>query len=497
MSWLSIYPDELSLEARRLDCAFWSSILERHQNIRQKLPRRADKVIGADLFNSLYHWEPRVKDDAPEPAVAEFINQLQDRQAFKNLRKRTMGDKNLSAACSIQLYADMMQPRGKADSDLKTIADLKHNTDTFDVMTDADNEVMQEAITGMKETAQALADKMKSQGKIQIGKLPTPDTMSNTEVEQVKRAKERGLNQAINGLIEDLDVAEQFAEYDADGEGKGWSQGGEATEYQLKLMLDTNNLAQRKQLRSLMRIVGRMKLVVQQQKSLKPKTGPPPMGLTVGNDLSSLLATELVNLSDPDLEDIFYQRYLDSSLLQYDHKEKPREGKGPFICCVDISGSMRGLPQQYALAMFASMTKIAMEQNRKVILIYFASYAAKPLLVEDSSSLVHALQARPKVGGGTDFQQPLTDALNLIKGSMKQADIVLITDGICRVTSQWVKEYSEQCRLLNVRTTGIQIGRRRGWTPDVKQVLDSAIDVSLTGEMSDLEWFKEAVTPLL
>ena len=45
-------------------------------------------------------------------------------------------------------------------------------------------------------------------------------------------------------------------------------------------------------------------------------------------------------------------------------------------------------------------------------------------------------------GGGTDFQQPLSAALECLQQARyKRGDIVFITDGECRVDAQWLSEF--------------------------------------------------------
>jgi uncharacterized protein with von Willebrand factor type A (vWA) domain len=44
-------------------------------------------------------------------------------------------------------------------------------------------------------------------------------------------------------------------------------------------------------------------------------------------------------------------------------------------------------------------------------------------------------------GGGTDFQQPIDAAMELIEHKrLRRADIVIITDGECRVAPDWLAE---------------------------------------------------------
>lgn len=51
--------------------------------------------------------------------------------------------------------------------------------------------------------------------------------------------------------------------------------------------------------------------------------------------------------------------------------------------------------------------------------------------------------AEPLFNGGTDFQRPLTEARQIIEagGRFERADVVFVTDGLCRVTPEFLAEF--------------------------------------------------------
>ncbi|MEM6297535.1 MAG: hypothetical protein AAF740_02495 [Bacteroidota bacterium] len=85
-------------------------------------------------------------------------------------------------------------------------------------------------------------------------------------------------------------------------------------------------------------------------------------GIKRSNELTQMLPSEAALLGDPATEILFMQKYADYSLntfqyqgkrlvtsdkVQYTKRQKQkRKEKGPFILCVDTSGSMHGLPSQ-------------------------------------------------------------------------------------------------------------------------------------------------------
>ena len=72
----------------------------------------------------------------------------------------------------------------------------------------------------------------------------------------------------------------------------------------------------------------------------------------MGNDLNSLLPIEYCYLADDSLRAVFMERYAEKRLQLFDYKSKEADpvkndkqkvsGQGPYIICVDTSGSMQG-----------------------------------------------------------------------------------------------------------------------------------------------------------
>ena len=515
MSWIRINTEEFSHKTSRLDALFWSSMLDRSAELNKRLSPRAAKVIAGDLFKALHDWEPVLKDDSPEPAVAEFIRQLRERATFKKLRGRTVGDKHLAAAAAGRLYKELMRTKDGRKNDLATIAELKAQIDTFKAMSDPDDEETQQAIAGLKETEKALAESMAKSQQIHIGRFSAQDVNHKTDQEMVKAQKDRHSDDSIESVMNDMDAAEELADYDDQAQGRGRSVGGQASEKEMSMLLDESmmsNLQKQDELKRILRIAGRMRIVVQQQKSKKPRQAPPPIGLTMGDDLNAVLPSEMMYLADPETEDLFWQRFYNKGLTQYDRKMRMKEGRGPFVCCVDLSGSMHGQPERYAMAMFMAMSRVALSQHRKAAFIPFASYAGHERYVKNSKELMSLFsrdQRKDKIGGGTEFYAPLDKALDIIEAekAYKRADIVLVTDGISSLSQPQVDKLKARLDHLGARTLGIIVGglrysryravKRSDWDVGTKQLLTASMNINMEGGLEELEWFRQAVTPML
>lgn len=100
-------------------------------------------------------------------------------------------------------------------------------------------------------------------------------------------------------------------------------------------------------------------------------------GITTGNDLSSLLPTELAMLSEPATQSIFYNNYTTRRLQIFASTSHDIKGikhrDGPIIICMDTSGSMDGEPVLVAKAVTMAICIIAQRSRRPVLVIRYSS----------------------------------------------------------------------------------------------------------------------------
>ena len=451
-----------------------------------------DQTIAGDLFEALYDWDPQLKgsDDNPSPAVAEFVRQLREQDGFKTLRQQTVGDKARASAGAARLYREMGRTSQGQKSTLSTIADFKDRVDTFDALTDDPND---STIQSLREAEKVMAEQYKEQG---IPDMQKPDGQSHVQGSgsDAEAIKAHNLVSALSRTNAAMQMAEDLTDFEGDV-SRGFSLGGPLSEHLVGQLLDESmaqSFANSDKLKYLLKIAGRMHVVLQQEKSKKPKAAPPPIGLTVGSDLSAVLPQELVLLADEETEGLFYQRYLDGGLVSYDRKAKVREGRGPLVICCDISGSMNGRPETMAYSMFIAMAREAIKRGRRALFIPFASRPGQPLEVKHATDLFRLAGYKPNVGGGTDFAHVLNAAMTEIeeaKGKWKAADIVLITDGHAHVYEDWLEKFQARQKATGARLIGVMISGSK-WQPELQGIMNSAINVNDAGDINDLEWFR-------
>lgn len=163
-------------------------------------------------------------------------------------------------------------------------------------------------------------------------------------------------------------------------------------------------------------------------------------------DLMRLLPQELLNLQDPDLENLFYARLFEHGLQTYELQgtgykqgeeiERQKYRTGPVVACLDTSGSMGdGRRLLKARALLLAVATILKQENRSLHVLLFgdagqiSEYAMEA--PEQMPGLLKFLQSG--FGGGTNFEYPLKRAVEIIRNEERymKADILMITDGAC------------------------------------------------------------------
>ena len=163
-------------------------------------------------------------------------------------------------------------------------------------------------------------------------------------------------------------------------------------------------------------------------------------GITQGDNLNSLLPIEYCYLADDVLRPVFLERFAEKRLQVFDYKSEQtasnkdtREkvsGQGPFIVCVDTSGSMQGERERLAKSAILAIAMLTEKTHRKCYVINFSDDAVS-LLIEDLGRDMEKLAEflNQSFHGGTDIEPALNETAHIINGNnFKDSDVVLISD---------------------------------------------------------------------
>ena len=191
------------------------------------------------------------------------------------------------------------------------------------------------------------------------------------------------------------------------------------------------------------------------------------------DDLMRLLPSELVNLEDETLENLFYARLLEKNLLTYELSgtqmvdgettEDQQKHTGPVVACLDTSGSMYGDPMLKAKALLLAIANILKQEDRSLhVLLFGSSGQIREFAMDAHNNASGLLQFLQKgFGGGTDFETPLKRATEIInqKPDYIKADILMISDGDCSLSDNfttWLKKEMTRldCSIYSVLCAG-------------------------------------------
>lgn len=192
-------------------------------------------------------------------------------------------------------------------------------------------------------------------------------------------------------------------------------------------------------------------------------------GISLGRDLSSLLPSELAQFTDPEMEDVFFQKFVTSRLQTFDYQShvlnaarslhtKAARPRGPIIVCVDTSGSMMGEAWSIALSQSMCLAEMCTREHRPCYLIAFSVKATPIDVLHDRTQLLKFFSQ--KAQGDTDAQHMLDTTFTLLRSDPTYvgADVLWISD--FRIPTVPLSYYQELEKLHDegTRFYGLQLG---------------------------------------
>lgn len=165
-------------------------------------------------------------------------------------------------------------------------------------------------------------------------------------------------------------------------------------------------------------------------------------GICESDRLDALLPTELALLGEPLLERQFYRKYVERRLQTFDfrshepvqeHAATPHIATaptGPYIVCLDTSGSMYGKPEEVAKAIYYGLLLRSREERRACYLISFSFHVEVLDLAdwEEQQARITDFLAH-SFCGVTDLTPAIDEALRMLCSDTYQlADVLVISD---------------------------------------------------------------------
>lgn len=181
-------------------------------------------------------------------------------------------------------------------------------------------------------------------------------------------------------------------------------------------------------------------------------------GIKMGNEIQNLLPSEMMMMMDKDFESLKTLEFIKRNTMQYKFKGKSPQTGGPIVCCIDESLSMSGDRIELAKAFCFGLFQQAKAENREFQIIRFGDYTCIKAVIKDGFDLLE-VSKQFLADGGTDFERPLSMAMDVIRSDNKydKADIVMITDGMSRVSPGFIKDFNDFKKSTNTKLITLSI----------------------------------------
>jgi uncharacterized protein with von Willebrand factor type A (vWA) domain len=446
-----------------------------------------------DVFLAAYKVGPRLREreemDPSRLVGHQVITSLMESPEFAELHRETAGDPYAAAMAVLAQAAALRRILERSRDAQEQAEQATKSRQTAEGAATAVGEALQEA------AAEAAED----------GTVPPPAAdavqqaieaaeAAEATARQAARAAVRSLTSATPGIRAAVRNAVAKAAEGARRETalmRAWGVGpGELERMpfdqraRLAERLRTSRLAEWAEL------IGRFRQMAAGERAHKVENATGELvGVTLGNDLSRVIPSELANLGLPALRAVFAARYAAGELMLYDSQGEQTTGRGAIIACVDTSHSMYGAGpggvtrEAWAKACALALLDQARHAGRDFVGILFS--AADKLQVfrfpaDEHADITRVLDfAETFLGGGTSYQRPLSAAGELLEEEFDDAarirgDIVMLTDDDCGVTETWTRGWNEAKHRLGFRVFGVAIGAPR--VAEADSVLDALCD---------------------
>ncbi len=320
-----------------------------------------------------------------------------------------------------------------------------------------------------------------------------------TRLEDSLKKGHEGMDIRIKNMVRASMKETSGSVEDAEDEITSWSAsmgtGGTGGERSAADKLDlASRLYSNEKLRRLSRIVGslREEMLRGRRKSWS-RRGSEVFDVSTGSDIGRLIASELSGLANAGLRADFKKRLIEGNLLQYSLRDE--KGRGPMVICLDGSSSMEGKKELWSKGVCLTLLDIARRERRKFSVIVFSSGGSPSRVFESApgegrggwgmkeKDIFELAGYFP--GGGTNFEEPLGKALEILGGSkFRRGDIVFITDGEAGVGDGWLEGFKREQAKLGFKVYSILIDLSGRESPETLSLFSDKV-TSVTQLTSD------------
>jgi uncharacterized protein with von Willebrand factor type A (vWA) domain len=407
-----------------------------------------------DTFQSLYSLNPRRNDIGTlttnaRQFNAEIMDSIMASEEYPTLKSLCEG-RELPAYDAVSEFTEQMMD--KLDELLETAEGDKNALNVLNRLERQQEQLQEQISQAIERQADddnilAMATKLESKER-QIGRL-------SEMIEQTMRKSADDIQSAVSSA---LTAATEKAQETADALAS-WGYDASTPEAlaQNKEMLKRVQCSQK--LNDIAKYLGRYREILDNARKNSFTYGRgDKYDITLGKDFARAVSSEYAYLAVPEAVPLFIQKVQRKALKQYRRRERISKGYGDIVVCIDESSSMSGDPIAWAKAVALVLMDFAARNGRSCAMVRFASRGSAQVHVfnKDSANEDIFAFAESFLRGGTDFEEPLTRAVELIEhNGFMDADIVFLTDGECAIGEDFSDRFQEKRKQLNFTVKGI------------------------------------------
>ncbi len=433
---------------------------------------------GADAYWLLRKVNPELQEDydiRPSRLLNKRVNeQVMELPDFPNVRRWTVGDPIASALAFEKMEPDIerlydqmeeqMEKQKEYEQALQEALAAQQDALSAQEMLDQwmeKNEDNEEADEQEQEQLEQAAQA--AQEKADDAQDAAGEALSELE------ASINGMSSQIQGTMGDaLAKANEYMET-INNMSQAWgSEPGELMRLPAEKRMELAKKLGTEKFRRMAQLIGpSIREAFAEQKRKYIYTPAEIVDLTLGDHIPRLIPSELVKIGIPELEDLFIKDLLERRLVEYEMRDIEKIARGGIIYIHDGSGSMQGDREIWAKAIGLAFLHVARKQKRSFYGIQFGSRGQ--IRIDDFRD-TRKLDPNKVIdfaeyfyNGGTDFESPLTHAMEILKRENEefgaiQSDIVFVTDGCAMISPQFMTSLKQLQTKLDATIWGISIG---------------------------------------
>lgn len=479
--------DGFDVQEFRDACKMFGKLGELVKNSQQRLT--TSRALIMDLFLSFFKAAPEIEPVAPLTPAHEInhriITEILSTVEWQQLRQAGTVNDQLNAAMATIGAAG----RALAALDQVTVDQINrlHETESgaaeMFARAEALDDLAAQAAGDRAATLFAQAEEARREAEAKQAEAQHLQAELEADVEDIEDATRRAGRRGMKAAEAEIDAMNEAVQTFAGGYGPGAEPADPMTTKD-KIRL-AREVGKSQRLKQMAQICGRITRIALQTQYAKVSHPPDEItSIGIGNDLGRVLPSEIALLTDPVLEDLFFLRYAEGRLMQYQLIGNEKQGQGPIIVALDSSGSMEAefggaTREVWSKAVTLAFLAISRLQKRDMVVIHFSD--GHQLSIHrfekgkaNYSEVIACVDLFYK--GGTDYEPWMRESMRIIgEAQFNRADVIILSDGEPNYfDNRMCSEWNRQRQARDTRCYAVLLGEVE-YAPTLAKLSDALL----------------------